>query len=75
MLGLLDDRDAVSLNVLDVALGLCNGFGYAERVVQHMRERLGRELLAQYLQQDYLQGVLRTTIGRHLAPQLDLDNT
>lgn len=73
MLGLLDGGSAVSLNVLDVALGLCNGLGYAERVVHNMREALGRELFARYLQQDYLQEKLSATLGRQLAPELDFE--
>lgn len=70
-LGLLDGRDAVSLNVLDVALGVCNGLVYSERVLHHMREALGRELFAQYLQQDYLQDMVSSTLGKQLAPELE----
>jgi hypothetical protein len=46
--GLLDNHEAVSLNVLDVALGLCNGLDYARRVLHHMRDALDRELHACY---------------------------
>jgi hypothetical protein len=70
-LGLLDGRDAVSLNVLDVALGVCNGLVYSERVLHHMREALGRELFARYLQQDYLQDMVSSTLGKQLAPELE----
>lgn len=70
-LGLLDGSDAVSLNILDVALGVCNGLAYGERVLRHMREALGRELFARYVQQDNLQEVLGTTLGRQLAPELE----
>ncbi len=70
-LGLLDGSDAVSLNILDVALGVCNGLAYGERVLRHMREALGRELFARYVQQDNLQEVLGSTLGRQLAPELE----
>lgn len=72
-LGLLDGKDAVSLNILDVALGLCNNFDYAERTLHHMRETLGRELLARYLHQDNLQAMLSTSLGRQLTPDVEFD--
>lgn len=73
MLGLLDGRDAVSMNVLDVALGVCNGLKYGERVLHNMREALGRELFARYLQQDYLQDMLGASLGKELAPELEFE--
>lgn len=74
-LGLLDGKDAVSLNILDVALGLCNSLDYTERTLYHMRETLGRNLLARYLHQDNLQTMLSTSLGRQLAPEIDFDET
>ncbi len=74
MLGLLDGKDTVSLNVLDVALGLCNSLDYAQRVVHHMRETLGRELFARYLHQDNLQMMLAGSLDRQLAPALEFDS-
>ncbi|QQS18468.1 hypothetical protein IPL68_07890 [Candidatus Saccharibacteria bacterium] len=70
-LGLLDGSDAVSLNILDVALGVCNGLAYGERVLRHMREALKRELFARYVQQDNLQQMLGSTLGRKLAPEIE----
>lgn len=69
-LAMLDGREAVSLNVLDVALSVCNGVGYANRFVQHMREALGRELLGRYMRQGNLQALLDETLGRQLSPEL-----
>lgn len=72
-LGLLDGRDTVSLNVLDVALGVCNGIEYAGKVAHHMREALGRELFARYLHQDNFQTMLAGSLDKQLAPELDFD--
>ncbi|QQS19684.1 hypothetical protein IPL85_05455 [Candidatus Saccharibacteria bacterium] len=74
MLGLLDSTgEATSLNVLDVALGVCNGFGYGERVLKNMRETLGRELFARYLRQDNLQDMLAASLGKQLAPSVEFE--
>lgn len=69
LLGLLDGKDAVSLNVMDVALGVCNGLGYAERTLRHMRETIGRELFARYLHQENLQSILTDALDTQLAPE------
>lgn len=68
MLAMLDGSQPVSLNMLDVALGVCNGLSYGERVVHHMRASLSRELLGRYLHQENLQALLATTLGRQLTP-------
>ncbi len=73
MLGLLDGPDAVSLNVLDVALGVCNGIAYADRTLHHMREELGRQLFARYLHQDNFQTMLTGSLEKQLTPELEFD--
>lgn len=70
LLALLDDGQPVSLNVLDVALGVCNELNYATRVVHHMRENLSRELLARYLHQENLQALLLGKLDQQLAPEV-----
>jgi len=70
LLALLDGGQPVSLNLLDVALGVCNKIDYANRIVHHMRENLGRELLARYLHQDNLQNMLLGKLDAQLAPQI-----
>jgi len=70
MLALLDGGQPVSLNLLDVALGVCNGVDYANRIVHHMRLNLGRELLARYLHQDNLHTMLLGKLDEQLAPEL-----
>lgn len=73
MLALLDGGQPVSLNLLDVALGVCNGLDYANRIVHHMRVNLGRELFARYLHQDNLQAMLLGKLDAQLAPEIAFD--
>jgi hypothetical protein len=70
MLALLDSGKPVSLNLLDVALSVCNGLDYSDRIVHHMRETLSRELLARYLHQGNLQALLLGKLDEQLAPEL-----
>lgn len=70
LLALLDGDHPVSLNMLDVALNVCNGVNYGERMVHNMRESLGRELLARYLHHDNLQSLLLGKLDDQLAPEL-----
>ncbi len=73
LLAMLDGRETVSLNVLDVALGVCNGVEYASRFAHNMREALGRELLARYMHHDNLRLRLEDTLARQLAPDVTFD--
>lgn len=70
LLSLLDGTHPVSLNMLDVALSVCNGLDYSQRIVQHMRTSLNRELLARYLHQENLQALLMGKLDEQLAPDL-----
>ncbi|HSX42571.1 MAG TPA: hypothetical protein VLF59_00610 [Candidatus Saccharimonadales bacterium] len=73
LLALLDEGQPVSLNLLDVALGVCNKIEYANRIVHHMRTTLGRELLARYLHQDNLHALLLGKLDAQLAPEIAFD--
>jgi hypothetical protein len=70
LLALLDDGQPVSMNLLDVALNVCNQLEYPQRVVHHMRSSLNRELLARYLHQDNLQALLLGKLDQQLAPEV-----
>ena len=70
MLALVDGAHTVSLNMLDVALSVCNGLDYSQRLVHHMRLGLKRELLARYLHQDNLQALLLGKLDEQLVPEL-----
>jgi len=70
LLALLDGTKPVSLNMLDVALSVCNGLEYGQHIVYYMRKGLGRELMARYLHQDNLQALLLGKLDEQLAPEL-----
>ncbi len=70
LLALLDGTKPVSLNMLDVALSVCNSLDYGQRIVHHMRVGLGRELMARYLHQDNLQAMLLGKLDEQLSPEL-----
>jgi hypothetical protein len=73
LLALLDGAHPVSLNMLDVALNVCNGIGYGERMVHNMRESLSRELLARYLHHDNLQALLLGKLDDQFAGEFAFD--
>jgi hypothetical protein len=71
LLALLDSQGhAVSLNMLDVALSVCNSLDYAQRLVGNMRRNLGRELMARYLHQENLQSLLLGKLDEQLSPDI-----
>lgn len=71
LLALLDTKGhTVSLNMLDVALSVCNGLSYTERIVRHMRMSLSRELMARYLHHDNLHALLLGKLDAELVPEL-----
>jgi len=70
LLALLDGTRAVSLNMLDVALSVCNGLDYGQHIAHYMRAGLGRELMARYLHQENLQAMLLGKLDEQLAPEL-----
>lgn len=72
-LGHVDGKDVVSLNILDVAVGVSNGFHYAERVLHDMQEQLGREFLARYLHPENLRSALNDSLSKRLSAANDED--
>ena len=72
-LALFDEGDIVSLNILDVALGVCNGLAYGERMLHYMRESLGRELFSRYLRHDTYHNALQDSLSAQLSPEFVLD--
>lgn len=66
ILGLLDGHDTVSLNVLDVALSVCNGLAYGEHLVHHLRQAMRHELHARYLRETPLHTLFAERLGDQL---------
>jgi hypothetical protein len=48
-LGMLDNREPVSLNIVDAATNFCNDLPYQKRVVDYFQRSLWHELLLRYL--------------------------
>lgn len=62
----LRDGQAVSLNILDVALNYCNNLHFSNRVVHYVREHLWHELMSRYLHQENLEAAVRQQLSRDL---------
>ncbi len=68
--GLLAEGSIVSCNVLDVALGYCNGLSFADRIVHFVRDNLWHELMVRYLNQDNLEAAVHQQLAGDLTSQL-----
>ena len=64
-LGLLHDHQPVSLNIVDVALNLCNNLPFEKRLTKAFQKSLWHELLLQYLKHD----TVENTVLKQLEPQ------
>lgn len=73
LLALADGTHTISLNMLDIALSVCNGLSYRQRLVEYMRLNLNRELLARYLHHDNLHQLLLGQLDEEFAPELSFD--
>ncbi|HEY5152513.1 MAG TPA: hypothetical protein VII55_00915 [Candidatus Saccharimonadales bacterium] len=65
-LGLLHDRQPVSLNVVDAALNYCNRLPFERRIVHYFQHSLWQELLLRYLRPE----AVEETVMSQLQPQL-----
>ena len=72
-LALLQEKTVVSLNILDVALGVCNGLRYGEHMLHHMRESLGREIAMRYMAHDRHHEKLQHALSSQLTPAFEFD--
>ena len=64
-LAVLHNRRAVSLNIVDCALNLCNKLTFDQRLSGHFQKSLWNELLLKYLKPD----VVERTVLAELRPQ------
>lgn len=69
-LGILQDHQPVSLNIVDVALNLCNQLPFERRIVHHFQQSLWHELLLRYLKHD----TVEQTVLAQLQPKLALES-
>lgn len=65
-LGLLHDRQPVSLNLVDSALNLCNNLPFEQRVTHYFQRSLWHELMLRYLRHQPVE----QTVLAELQPQL-----
>ncbi len=71
-LGLLHDRQPVSLNIVDAALNYCNKLPFEQRVAHYFRESLWHELLLQYLPHEMVEQNVMTVLQPKLAKEAAL---
>lgn len=64
-LGLLHERQPVSLNIMDVALNYCNQLSFDERVAHYFQRSLWHELLLRYLKH----GPVEAAVLAELQPE------
>lgn len=69
-LGFLHGHDAVSLNLADVALSVCNHLPYAQRLTHFLRRSLLHELLMRYMQHEAVEQTVTSELAAELEPAL-----
>ena len=62
-LGMMANDQPVSLNMLDVAIGVVNELPYRQRILRYMRDRMWCELFSRYLSQENLEQALHYFSG------------
>lgn len=68
-LGKLDGHRPVSLNLLDVALNLCNRLPYEQRLAHYFQRSLWHELLLRYLHRHPVEQSVLAEVQPQLAPE------
>lgn len=69
-LGLLHDRQPVSLNVVDAALNYCNGLPFEQRIVHYFQRSLWHELMLRYLKHESVEQTVMSQLQPELAEEL-----
>ena len=67
--GMLQNHQPVSCNVIDAVLNFCNNLPYEKRIVQYLRHNLWHELALTYLSHEHIEQSLLDGLDRELAPQ------
>jgi len=68
-LGMLDGREPVSLNIVDVATNSCNNIAYKERGAHYFQRSLWHELLMRYLHHRPIEDSILTELQPQLATE------
>lgn len=69
-LGLLHERQPVSLNVIDAALNYCNGLSFDQRIVHYFQHSLWHELMLRYLRPETVEQTVMSQLQPQLAEEL-----
>ncbi len=72
-LGLLHEHQPVSLNIVDVALNLCNNLPFEKRLTKAFQKSLWHELLLQYLKHDTVENTVLNQLQPQSAYELAID--
>lgn len=70
-LSLLRDHQAVSFNIVDVAINYCNQLPYEHRVSTYFKQSLWHELIIRYLKHDKVEETVVSGLRGELAPQAE----
>jgi hypothetical protein len=68
-LGLMDETKAVSFNIIDSALNLCNELPFEQRVVHYFQNSLWHELMLRYLKPEPLEQAVLSELQPKLAEE------
>lgn len=71
-LGVLHERQPVSLNIVDVALNYCNKVPFEQRIAHYFRQSLWHELLLQYLPHETVERTVMAALQPKLAQETAL---
>lgn len=68
-LGLLRDRQPVSLNIVDAALNYCNRLPFEQRIVHYFQRSLWHELMSRYLRHETVEKAVTSQLQPELAEE------
>lgn len=69
----VDGSEAVSLNMFDVALALCNNLSYGDRIVHYSRGGVNRELVVRYLDCVPIKNRVESSLASQLVTDVDFE--
>ena len=71
-LGVTDNHQPVSLNIIDACLSFCNQLPYEHRIVQYLRHSLWHELIIRYLKHENVEQMVLGSLESQLVTEPEL---
>lgn len=68
-LSIVEDHQPISLNIIDVALAVCNNLPYEQRIVHYLQHSLQAELLLKYLKHDNVEQLVLERLESELVAE------